>query len=126
MVVLMEKYSGIDICLGYEDDYNLITAAVDKEESPFILQAIIAQGMTVAQIIFEKIIHPDVYEVPQLAVTVRGSGGFGSIDDGASSSNPEPHTTKYKPNWDILLPKEKQIILHLLKMRPSYGIYRRI
>ncbi|KAG6528735.1 hypothetical protein ZIOFF_010920 [Zingiber officinale] len=46
----------------------------------------------------------------ELSATSRGTNGFGSTDDDASSSNPEPHTTRYKPNWDFLISKEKQII----------------
>ncbi|KAG6529731.1 hypothetical protein ZIOFF_011945 [Zingiber officinale] len=34
---LIEKYPGIDICLGYEDDYNQIQASSDKEEYLYIL-----------------------------------------------------------------------------------------
>ncbi|KAG6474019.1 hypothetical protein ZIOFF_067942 [Zingiber officinale] len=100
---------GLDICVGVIDsDYigEIIIMVFNHSD----VRVIIAEGTAIAHIIFEKIIHPNVYEVPQLSATVRGSGGFGSTNNKASSSNPEPHTTRYKPNWDILLPKEKQII----------------
>ncbi|KAG6510377.1 hypothetical protein ZIOFF_028387 [Zingiber officinale] len=164
IAVLTEKHPGIDICLGYEDDYNLITATADKEEFPFILvhkltnHAVMLQQKSSGAAGFDlaadrptaielrgralistrlslKIpwgtygriatrssvawnLGLDVgaggidsdYRVPQLAVTARSSDDFGSTDDGTSSSNPEPHSTRYKPNWDVLLSKEKQII----------------
>ncbi|KAG6477314.1 hypothetical protein ZIOFF_066567 [Zingiber officinale] len=72
-------------------------------------QVVVFQEMFIAQIIFEKIIYPDIYIAPSLFDTTRGNQGFGSTDE-ASPSQKQPHTTRHKPNWDIFLPKEKQII----------------
>ncbi|KAG6518378.1 hypothetical protein ZIOFF_021853 [Zingiber officinale] len=52
------------------------------------LQVIITQGMAVAQIIFERIIHPDVYQVPRLSTTARGEDGFGSTDASTRDTSP--------------------------------------
>jgi dUTP pyrophosphatase len=38
----------------------------------------ISAGDRVAQLILERIVTPDVLEVEDLDVTVRGAGGFGS------------------------------------------------
>lgn len=38
----------------------------------------IKQGDRIAQLVLERIVNPDVFEVPELEQSVRGAGGFGS------------------------------------------------
>lgn len=39
---------------------------------------LVSTGDRIAQLILEKIITPEILEVPELDPTLRGSGGFGS------------------------------------------------
>ncbi|KAG6514099.1 hypothetical protein ZIOFF_024439 [Zingiber officinale] len=153
ITVLTEKHPGIDICLGYEDNYNLITTTADKEEFPFILVHKLTNHVVMLQQKSSGAAGFDLAADRPTVIELRGRtlistglslkipwgtygriatrssaawnlgldvgacvidsdfrGGFGSTDDGASSSNPEPHSTMYKPNWDVLLSKEKKII----------------
>ncbi|KAG6492239.1 hypothetical protein ZIOFF_047190 [Zingiber officinale] len=65
-----------------------------------------AGGMTIAQIIFEQIIHPNIYEVTQLSTIVRGTGGFGSTNTQSttdSSKKTSKKSSKYTTGrWDTL------------------------
>ncbi|KAG6472974.1 hypothetical protein ZIOFF_070454 [Zingiber officinale] len=67
-----------------------------------------AGGMSIAQIIFEQIIHPNIYEVTQLSTTNREIGGFGSTDvQSSTGSNSKKKKSKSKAKystgrWDTL------------------------
>ncbi|XP_042444288.1 uncharacterized protein LOC122029387 [Zingiber officinale] len=64
--------------------------------------------MSIAQIIFEQIIHPNIYEVTQLSTTNREIGGFGSTDvQSSTGSNSKKKKSKSKAKystgrWDTL------------------------
>ncbi|KAG6537924.1 hypothetical protein ZIOFF_003027 [Zingiber officinale] len=58
--------------------------------------------MTIAQIIFEQIIHPNIYEVTQLSTTNRGIGGFGStVAQSSARSNSKKSKSKSKAKYAI-------------------------
>jgi dUTP pyrophosphatase len=68
---------GIDTLAGIVDrDYTneVGVILVNLGEEPFVIR----HGMRIAQLLLERIDTPDVVEVPSLADTVRGAGGFGS------------------------------------------------
>ncbi|KAG6472915.1 hypothetical protein ZIOFF_070393 [Zingiber officinale] len=96
---------GIDIGAGVIDsDYRgeiFVLLFNHSDERVFI-----PQGMAIAQIIFEQIIHPNIYEVTQLSTTNRGTGGFGSTDAQSSAgrnSKKSKSKSKYATRrWDTL------------------------
>ncbi|KAG6535783.1 hypothetical protein ZIOFF_000812 [Zingiber officinale] len=81
---------GLDVGAGVIDnDYRgeIIILAFNHSNEPVQIQP----GNCIAQIIFEKILTPDIYEVPKsLSTTVRGDGGFGS------TSKAPPYPTWYQ------------------------------
>lgn len=68
---------GIDVAAGVVDrDYNgeIQVVLVNTTETPFH----VLQGDRIAQLIVEKIAHPEVHQVLQLPDTTRGQQGFSS------------------------------------------------
>jgi hypothetical protein len=53
----------------------------------------------VAQLILERICHPDIEEVKSLDSTDRGEGGYGST--GYSKNDPNTHAVHSRARWDL-------------------------
>lgn len=49
-----------------------------QQASQSLLMIAVKRGDRVAQLILERILTPEVEEVSELDITVRGSGGYGS------------------------------------------------
>ncbi|KAG6506796.1 hypothetical protein ZIOFF_032126 [Zingiber officinale] len=81
------------------------------------LPIMISSQQNIAQLILEKIVMPEVYEVPHLSYTDRGNKGFGStdhhvflpVDEASSSQEPQKLTTQ--DIFSLLLPQEKIAVL---------------
>lgn len=68
---------GIDVLAGViDEDYRgeLAVILLNTGSTPFLVSA----NDRVAQLVMERILTPQVVEVKELDVTVRGDGGFGS------------------------------------------------
>ncbi|KAG6499026.1 hypothetical protein ZIOFF_038782 [Zingiber officinale] len=120
---------GLDVGVGvidsdYRGEVQIMTFNhIDK-------QVTITKGMTIAQIIFEKILLPNVYQVPQLSTTTRGIEGFGSTNTPSSNktkpkdikgaiwetlgepSDDDTSTKQHRLKW---VPKEKHVISMFLE-----------
>ncbi|KAG6504477.1 hypothetical protein ZIOFF_036810 [Zingiber officinale] len=87
----------------------------------------IPQSMAIAQIIFEQIIHPNIYEVTQLSTMTRGKGGFGSTNTSSPSRRSSMKKTKAKSKyatgrWDTLgQPSGNLIIIRIQKPKSKLG-----
>ena len=62
---------------GYRGEIRVLLLNTDRE-APFTVQ----RGERIAQLVLVRVETPDVDEVPELAVSVRGAGGFGSSGSG--------------------------------------------
>ncbi len=66
------KTMGGVIDASYRGEIQVILLNTSREEFR------IEQGMKIAQLLIQKVELPDVCEVSELDVTIRGEGGFGS------------------------------------------------
>ncbi|KAG6518871.1 hypothetical protein ZIOFF_022352 [Zingiber officinale] len=92
---------GIDVGVGVIDcDYRgeIIILVFNHSNTPVTIR----QGDCIAQIIFENILMPDIYEVPDFTTTTRGKGGFRS-------------TSQTPAIFSKLLPKEKHAVSVLVE-----------
>jgi dUTP pyrophosphatase len=58
---------------GYRGEVRVLLLNTDRS-APFVL----AEGERIAQLVLVRVETPEVAEVPKLALSERGSGGFGS------------------------------------------------
>ncbi|KAG6499120.1 hypothetical protein ZIOFF_038876 [Zingiber officinale] len=77
----------------------------------------ISPQQNIAQLILEKIVFPEVYEVPHLSYSERGDKGFGSTDTKTVTPEPAQASTSQQPR--NLTTKE---ILSLLMQREAAAV----
>ncbi|KAG6506565.1 hypothetical protein ZIOFF_031889 [Zingiber officinale] len=75
----------------------------------------ISQQQKIVQLILEKIVVPEVYEVPHLSHTERGNKGFGSTENALTqsqaSTSQQPQYFATQDIFSLLMPKETAAIL---------------